>query len=76
MIGWQAILTSLLVNVCSLGSARDALLTAALAQLMPVKGGGGDNSVIMATGIAVVVISRLAGHPQLVGAWRTQTRDA
>jgi hypothetical protein len=76
VIGWQAIVTNLLVNVSSLGSARDALLTPALTQIMPLKGGGGDTPVLMATGIAVVVIGAWLVVPQLVGGWRTQTRDA
>jgi hypothetical protein len=75
IIGWQAILTNLLVNVSSLGSARDALLTPALTQIMPLREGG-DNQVIMATGLALVVICAWLVIPQLVGAWRTETRDA
>ncbi|MGZ4171611.1 MAG: hypothetical protein ACXVRN_09610 [Solirubrobacteraceae bacterium] len=76
VIGWQAIFTSLLVNVSSLGSARDALLTPALGQLMPLKGGSSDNPVVMATGIAVAVVCAWLIVPQLLGAWRTRTRDA
>jgi hypothetical protein len=75
LIGWQAILTSLLVSVGSLGVARDALLTPALGQLLPVQGPGG-NQVIMATGIAVVVILAWLVIPQAMGAWRTRTQDA
>jgi hypothetical protein len=76
VIGWLAILTNILVNVSSLGSARDVLLTPALAQLMPLKGGSSDNPVIMAVGIAVLVICAWLVIPQLVGGWRTRTRDA
>jgi hypothetical protein len=76
VIGWQAILTNILVNVSSLGSARDALLTPALTNLEPATFGSGDNSVIMATGIAVVVTGAWLIIPQLMGAWRTRTRDA
>jgi ABC-type transport system involved in multi-copper enzyme maturation permease subunit len=74
VIGWQAILTNLLVNVKSLGSVRDALLTPALDQLMPVKGDRLD--VVMAAGIAVVVICAWLIIPQALGAWRTEARDA
>jgi ABC-type transport system involved in multi-copper enzyme maturation permease subunit len=74
VIGWQAILTNLLVNVKSLGSVRDALLTPALQQLMPVKGDRLD--VVMAVGIAVLVICAWLVIPQALGAWRTQARDA
>jgi ABC-type transport system involved in multi-copper enzyme maturation permease subunit len=74
VIGWQAILTNLLVNVRPLGSVRDALLTPALQQLMPVKGDRLD--VVMAVGIAVLVICAWLVIPQALGAWRTQARDA
>jgi hypothetical protein len=76
VIGWQAILTSLLVNVSSLGSARDVLLTPALSNLAPLNFGSSDNPVSMATGVAVAVICAWLVIPQLVGAWRTRTRDA
>ncbi len=76
VIGWQAIVTNLLVNVSSLGSARNALLTPALTQIMPLNLGSSDHPVIMATGVAVVVICAWLVIPQLVGAWRTRTRDA
>jgi hypothetical protein len=75
VIGWQAILTQLLVQVASLGSARDALLTPALTQIMPINAGPGDHSVIMATGVAILVICSWLAIPQLAGAWRTRTRD-
>src|SRR6202012_3632468 len=73
VIGWQAIVTNLLVNITSLGSARNILLTPALTQIMPLKGGGGgDTPVLMATGIAVAVIGAWLIIPQLLGGWRTQ----
>lgn len=74
VIGWRAILTNLLVNVTSLGSARDLLLSPALSQLMPFP--GGDNQVIMAAGVAVAVICGWLAIPQVLGAWRTRVRDA
>jgi hypothetical protein len=74
LIGWQAILTSILVNVTSLGSARDLLLTPALSNLMPVS--GGDGAVFMATATAVAVVCGWLVIPQLAGAWRTEARDA
>ena len=76
VIGWQAIVTNILVNVSSLGSVRDALLTPALSNLAPLNFGSSDNSVVMATGIAVVVICAWLLIPQLAGAWRTRARDA
>jgi hypothetical protein len=76
VIGWQAILTNVLVNVSSLGSVRDALLTPALSNLEPLNPGSSDTPVIMATGLALLVICAWLVIPQLLGAWRTQTRDA
>jgi hypothetical protein len=74
VIGWQAIVTNLVINAKSLGSVRDALLTPALDQLIPVKSGSVD--VVMAAGVAVVVICAWVLIPQALGAWRTQARDA
>jgi ABC-type transport system involved in multi-copper enzyme maturation permease subunit len=76
VIGWQAIVTNLLVNVSSLGSLRDALLTPALTQIMPLNIGSSDHPAVMATGVAVVVILGWLSIPQLLGGWRTRTRDA
>jgi hypothetical protein len=75
VIGWQAILTNILVSVGSLGGVRDVLLTPALGQLLPVSGGP-DSSVAMATGIAVFVVCAWIFIPQAIGAWRTRTADA
>lgn len=76
VIGWQAILTNILINITSLGSARDALLTPALSNLEPLNLASGDHTVGMATGVAVIVIGAWLVIPQLLGAWRTRTRDA
>ena len=74
VIGWQAIVTNLVINVKSLGSVRDALLTPALEQLIPVPGVRLD--VVMAAGTAVIVVCAWLLIPQALGAWRTQARDA
>ncbi|MGH2895777.1 MAG: hypothetical protein ACRDPM_21260 [Solirubrobacteraceae bacterium] len=76
VIGWQAILTNILVDVSSLGSARDALLTPALSNLEPLTLGSSDTPVLMATGLAVAVTCAWLVIPQLMGAWRTRARDA
>jgi hypothetical protein len=73
LIGWQFVATSILVNVGSLGSVRNVLLTPALAQLVPVGPGVG---VAMSTATAVIVLTGWALVPALVGAWRTKARDA
>ncbi|HLY48803.1 MAG TPA: hypothetical protein VKR21_06355 [Solirubrobacteraceae bacterium] len=73
LVGLQAIVTPLLVNVGSLGAARDVLLNPALGQLVPYGGGLG---VAMATGVAVAVVVGWTAIPAAIGAWRTNTRDA
>ncbi len=73
VIGFEAVVTPLLINVSSLGAARDVLLTPALGQLIPIGSGLG---VVMATGIAVAVLTGWTLIPALAGAWRTTTRDA
>ncbi len=75
VIGWQAILTNILVNVGSLGGVRSVLLTPALDHLLPVSGGP-DISVPMATAVAVLVVAAWTVIPQTIGAWRTRTVDA
>jgi hypothetical protein len=74
VIGWQAIATNILLNISFLGTARDGLLTAGLTQLAPVP--DHNQTVTMASGVAVVVILCWLVIPTLVGAWRTQTQDA
>jgi hypothetical protein len=74
LIGFQTVATNLLMNVKSLGSVRDAILNAALIQLKP--GSAPDRGVVMAVGVAVVVLIAWAVVWSVLGAWRTQTRDA
>jgi len=73
VIGWQTVATQLLLNITSLGDARDGLLTAALTQIAPFDFGTG---VTMATGVAVAVVAAWLVIPAALGAWRTCTRDA
>jgi hypothetical protein len=73
VIGWQTIATQLLLNVTALGSVRGGLLTASLAQLMPVKSGV---DVTVATGTAIVVLIGWTLVPAAIGAWRSRTQDA
>jgi ABC-type transport system involved in multi-copper enzyme maturation permease subunit len=73
VIGWQTVATLTLLDVSSLGSARDGLLTAAAGQLAPFDTGTG---VRMATGVAVAVLVGWLVVPAALGAWRTRTRDA
>jgi hypothetical protein len=73
VIGWCTVATQLLLNLGTLGSARDGLLAAALNQLIPVDR---PLQITMATGVAVAVVAGWALVPAAVGAWRTTTRDA
>jgi ABC-type transport system involved in multi-copper enzyme maturation permease subunit len=74
VIGWQVVLTNLVINVSSLGAARDALITPALAQLIPVRYGG--PSVPMSDTEAIIVLAGWLVLTQALGAWRTRTLDA
>jgi hypothetical protein len=73
LIGLMTIVTQLLLNVSSLGSVRDALITPALGQLIPV---GANAGIAMATGVAVAVLAGWALIPTAIAAWRTNTLDA
>jgi hypothetical protein len=73
VIGWQTVATQLLLNIPSLGGARDGLLTAALSQIAPFDFTDG---LTMTTTVAVVVVVAWLAVPAALGAWRTSTRDA
>lgn len=75
LIGWELVLSPLLVQSKSLGSLRDGLLDGVLVFLKPGPASGGP-SITMSVGVAVLAtIAWLVVLPAL-GAWRTQTRDA
>jgi hypothetical protein len=75
LIGWELVLSPLLVQSKSLGSVRDGLLDGVLLFLKPGPSSGAP-SITMSVGLAVAVtIAWLLVLPAL-GAWRTQTRDA
>ncbi len=75
LIGWELVLSPLLVQSTSLGSLRDGLLDGVLVFLKPGPAVGGP-AVAMSVGVAVLVtLAWLVLLPAL-GAWRTQTRDA
>lgn len=75
VIGWEAIVSQILLNVSSLGSARDGLITTSLGQLMPGSGGIGSD-VTMSNSVAVAVLAAWTAAALVVGAWRTVSRDA
>lgn len=73
VIGWQVLVSELLLHITSLGSARDGLLTVSLGRLMPFPNGLG---VALGAGLAVAITAAWLLVPAGLGAWRTQTRDA
>lgn len=78
LLGWQLVASPILLQVRSLGPARQALYTGALARLNPVPTLGGPvtttvtHSAIVAVFVLVAWILVMLG----LGAWRTATRDA
>jgi ABC-type transport system involved in multi-copper enzyme maturation permease subunit len=75
LIGWELVLSPLLLQSKSLGSVRDGLLDGVLVFLKPGPATGAP-SITMSVAVAVLVtIAWLVALPAL-GAWRTQTRDA
>ncbi len=73
VIGWQTVATQLLLNISSLGSARDLLLSSSLGQLFPF---GDLFGLSMSVGTALAVLAGWLVVPALIGGWRTQVRDA
>lgn len=73
VIGWQTIVSQLLLNAGSLGSVRDLLLPASLGQLAPMPAG---IPFTVSTGAAIAVVVGWAAVPAAVGAWRARTQDA
>lgn len=74
VIGFQAIITPVLLNSSSLGEPREALLTAGLNHFIPVASAQGV--VAMGAGVAIVVIVLWSLAWLCAGAWRTSTQDA
>ncbi|MBV9941797.1 MAG: hypothetical protein JO262_06670 [Solirubrobacterales bacterium] len=75
LIGWELVLSPLLLQAQSLGSLRSALLDGVLVFLKPGPSSGAPViSMSLAAAVAVTVVWLLV-LPTL-GAWRTQTRDA
>lgn len=74
LIGWQAIISNLLLNATGLGAVREGLLNAALGQIIPVPVDG--RTVTESVLVAVIVLIGWALIPMALGAWRTRTQDA
>jgi hypothetical protein len=77
LIAWQPVASPLIANISSLGSARDGVLTQAIAHFSPVHvAGGRGETVTMAQGTALVVLAAWLAVFLALGAWRTRTMDA
>jgi hypothetical protein len=76
LIGLMTIVTQLVVNVSSLGSVRDILISPSLSHLVPSGTGGIGADLAMSTGVAVAVLAGWALIPTAFAAWRTNTREA
>ena len=75
LIGWELILSPMLVQSTSLGSARNGLLDGVLLFLKPGPVSGAP-VLTMAVAVAVAVAALWAAVLPALGAWRMQTRDA
>jgi hypothetical protein len=75
LIGWELVLSPLLVQSTSLGSARHGLLDGVLLFLKPGPISGAP-VITMSVAVAVVVTALWAAVLPALGAWRSQTRDA
>lgn len=77
LLGWLLAVEPVLLAIQPLGSLRIGLLAAAGQRLEPsALTGDGGPSVPMSVGAALAVVALWTVIPLLVGAWRTQTRDA
>jgi hypothetical protein len=75
LIGWELVLSPLLLQATSLGSLRSGLLDGVLIFLKPGPDSGAP-VVSMSVALAVVVAALWLLVLPSLGAWRTQTRDA
>ena len=75
LIGWELVLSPMLVQSASLGSLRRGLLDGVLLFLKPGPIEGAP-LVMMPVAVAVLVAALWLAILPALGAWRTQTRDA
>jgi ABC-type transport system involved in multi-copper enzyme maturation permease subunit len=77
LIAWQVVASPLLASITSLGSARKAILSQAIAHFSPVGVEGRHGaSVAMSQGMALIVVVAWLAVFIALGAWRTRTMDA
>ncbi|MBV9000387.1 MAG: hypothetical protein JO304_15095 [Solirubrobacterales bacterium] len=75
LIGWELVLSPLLLQATSLGSARNGLLDGVLVFLKPGPASGAP-ALTMSVAVAIAVAALWVSVLPALGAWRTQTRDA
>ena len=75
LIGWELVLSPLLVQSASLGSMRRGLLDGVLLSLKPGPASGAP-SIAMPVAMAILVAGLWLLVLPTLGAWRMQTRDA
>jgi len=75
LVGWQLVLSPLLLRASSLGSIRRGLLDGVVQYLNPNPANGAP-MVAMSVGVAIVVLALWGFLIPTLGAWRTRTRDA
>jgi hypothetical protein len=77
LIAWQVVASPLLANISSLGSARKAILSQAIAHFSPVSVEGRHGATVsMSGGMALLVLVLWLAVFLGIGAWRTRTLDA
>lgn len=78
LIGWHLVASPILASISSLGSARKAILSQAIAHFSPVRLGEGGHgaTVTMSLGLALLVLVLWLAVFLALGAWRTETMDA
>lgn len=76
LIGWQLVASPLLANIGSLGTAREALLSQAIAHFAPVGFSDRGGTVTLSQGTAVLVLVVWIAVFTALGAWRSRTMDA
>jgi ABC-type transport system involved in multi-copper enzyme maturation permease subunit len=77
LIAWQVVASPLLASISSLGSAREGILSQAIAHFSPVSvEGRRGETVTMSQGTALVVLVVWVAAFLALGAWRTRRVDA
>lgn len=73
-VGWQLVLSPVIIGVNSLGSVREALLDAPLLHIDPIEAGHPEVAMSLAAIVATLILWPAVAAA--AGAWRTRTMDA